>query len=177
MAGSVEAADLKAGMPILEADQTHRRPFARMPQWCGGSVPPQRQSLRPARRGGCCSATSACSRTGRGALSRSPPSRIDADLDFIPREALRRLCEADEHFADFVELGRPRLKAVVEEQRKNNEMMVARVRKLITRAPLIVEATDSVQEAARRCRRGPGLGGAGLVDAVTENPRYTYTDD
>ncbi|WP_440996354.1 DUF294 nucleotidyltransferase-like domain-containing protein [Arhodomonas sp. SL1] len=172
VAGSVEVAYFKAGTPILEADQ----PIEDLCYIRSGAVEVYRRN------------GNLFDRLGEGDIFghfsllrnqrvRFPVSAIeDTLIYFIPRGALRRLCEADEHFADFVELGRPRLKAVVEEQRKNNEMMVARVRKLITRPPLIVEATDSVQEAARRVTEGQASAVL-VVDAVTENPRYTYTDN
>lgn len=74
----------------------------------------------------------------------------DTLIYFIPEAIFFRLCEEDDHFADFVELERPRLEATVEQQRRGNDMMITRVRKLISRPPLMVEASTSVQEAARR---------------------------
>ncbi|GAB2793189.1 cyclic nucleotide-binding/CBS domain-containing protein [Halomonas shantousis] len=80
------------------------------------------------------------------------PARAIEDtlIYFIPDSIFSRLCEEDEHFADFVEVERPRLEATVEQYRKNNNMMITRVRKLLTRRPVMIETSASVQEAAQR---------------------------
>lgn len=105
------------------------------------------------------------------------PARAMEDtlIYFIPQKVFRDLCDADENFADFVELDRPRLETAVEQQKKNNDLMITRVRKLLTRYPLMVEASTTVQEAARQL--GDMHATAVLVlDAPGNNPRYTFRD-
>ncbi len=105
------------------------------------------------------------------------PARAMEDtlIYFVPEGLFNRLCEADEHFADFVELERPRLETAVEEHKKHNDMMISRVRKLLTRYPLIVEASATVQDTARQL--GDAHASAVLVlDKPGENPRYTFRD-
>ncbi|WP_136248843.1 DUF294 nucleotidyltransferase-like domain-containing protein [Halomonas borealis] len=102
----------------------------------------------------------------------------DSLIYFIPEEVFHRLCEADDDFADFVELSRPRLESAVEEQKKNNDMMITRVRKLVTRYPLMVEASTTIQEAARQITDFQAsavlvLDGPGEAD----NARYTFHDN
>ncbi|RXE47528.1 DUF294 nucleotidyltransferase-like domain-containing protein [Chromohalobacter israelensis] len=79
------------------------------------------------------------------------PARAIEDtlIYFIPHAMFRRLCELDENFADFVEVERPRLEATVDQQRKGHEMLVTKVRKLASRAPVMVESDATVQEAAQ----------------------------
>lgn len=112
----------------------------------------------------------------RNHRARFPATALeDTLIYFIPEAVFRRLCEADEHFADFVELGRPRLEAAVEDQKKSNDMMITRVRKLLTRYPVMVESTTTVQEAARQI--GEAQASAALVlDAAGKRPRYSFTD-
>ncbi|WNK20916.1 DUF294 nucleotidyltransferase-like domain-containing protein [Halomonas piscis] len=78
------------------------------------------------------------------------PARAIEDtlIYFIPDAVFQRLCDADEHFADFVELERPRLETAAEEQREANDMMVTRIRRLLSRAPVMVGVETSVQNAA-----------------------------
>ncbi|MDN3524200.1 DUF294 nucleotidyltransferase-like domain-containing protein [Halomonas sabkhae] len=99
----------------------------------------------------------------------------DTLLYFIPEEMFHRLCETDDVFADFVELQRPRLESAVEQHKKNNDMIVTRIRKLVTRYPVMVEASTTVQEAARQI--GDFQASAVLVlDEPRDNPRYTFRD-
>ncbi|MGQ4878844.1 DUF294 nucleotidyltransferase-like domain-containing protein [Billgrantia sp. LNSP4103-1] len=98
----------------------------------------------------------------------------DTLIYFIPEGIFLRLCEADEHFADFVELERPRLEAAVEEHKKANDMMITRVRKLLTRYPVMVEASATVQEAARQITDSQAS--AALILDEPDEPRYTFTD-
>ncbi|MDG4868864.1 cyclic nucleotide-binding domain-containing protein, partial [Guyparkeria sp. 1SP6A2] len=74
----------------------------------------------------------------------------DTLIYFIPNDVFQRLCEEDDEFADFVELERPRLETAAEQQKKSNDMMVTRIRKLVTRYPVMVESTTSVQQAAQQ---------------------------
>lgn len=100
----------------------------------------------------------------------------DTLIYFIPEAAFHRLCEESEEFADFVELGRPMLQATIEEQRKSNDMMVTRVRKLVTRPPLLVETTTTLQRVAELMNEHR-TASALVVDARTDDPRYTYEAD
>ncbi|WP_373182233.1 DUF294 nucleotidyltransferase-like domain-containing protein [Halomonas campaniensis] len=99
----------------------------------------------------------------------------DTLIYFIPEALFQRLCEEDEHFADFVELERPRLESAVEQHKKQNDMMITRVRKLLTRYPVMVEATTSVQEAARLVGDF-GASAVLVLDEPGDNPRYTFRD-
>ncbi|GAA3910300.1 putative nucleotidyltransferase substrate binding domain-containing protein [Halomonas cibimaris] len=87
----------------------------------------------------------------RDHVVRFPAKAIeDTLIYFIPDAVFQKLCSADEHFADFVELERPRLESVAEEQRQSNDMMVTRVRRLLSRGPVMVSEETSVQDAARQ---------------------------
>ncbi|MCW8829790.1 MAG: DUF294 nucleotidyltransferase-like domain-containing protein, partial [Gammaproteobacteria bacterium] len=82
---------------------------------------------------------------------RFPATAIeDTLLYLIPEEMFDRLCDKDENFADFVELAEPRLKATVEQGLRDNDMMATRVRKLLSRLPVMIDEEATVQEAARR---------------------------
>ncbi|MGC9457064.1 MAG: DUF294 nucleotidyltransferase-like domain-containing protein [Halothiobacillaceae bacterium] len=80
------------------------------------------------------------------------PARAIEDtlLYLIPDEVFGRLCDENEHFADFVELSRPRLQAAVEQVERDNDMMVTRVRSLVSRPVVAVGARTPVAETARR---------------------------
>jgi len=80
------------------------------------------------------------------------PARAIEDtlIYFIPHAAFQHLCDADDNFADFVEVERPRLESTVDQQRRGHEMLITRVRKLASRAPVMVESNATVQEAAQR---------------------------
>ena len=80
---------------------------------------------------------------------RFPVKAIEDTLLYqIPKTIFDRLCDNDS-FADFVELSGSRLKSTIDESLRENDMMTTRVRKLISRLPLMVEITVSIQEAAR----------------------------
>jgi len=82
--------------------------------------------------------------------ARFPAKAIeDTLLYLIPADLFDELCDRDDHFADFVELSGPRLKATVEQNERENELMVARVRRLLSRAPVSIEETATVHEGAR----------------------------
>ena len=99
----------------------------------------------------------------------------DSLIYFIPETAFRALCEADSHFVDFVELGRPRLESAFEAPRRNNEMMATRIRKLVAQEPLRIESSASVQEAARRISE-VHASAALVVDRSAVDSRFTYID-
>ncbi|MCL7743966.1 DUF294 nucleotidyltransferase-like domain-containing protein [Guyparkeria hydrothermalis] len=73
----------------------------------------------------------------------------DTLLYLIPAAVFDRLSNEDDHFADFVELSGPRLKAAVEQNERENDLMVTRVRRLLSRSPVTIEETASVRDAAR----------------------------
>ncbi|RTR03894.1 DUF294 nucleotidyltransferase-like domain-containing protein [Halomonas nitroreducens] len=105
------------------------------------------------------------------------PARAMEDtlIYFIPEAVFHHLCEADDHFGDFVELQRPRLETAVEQQKKNNDMMITRVRKLVSRYPVLVEASTTVQEAARQITDYQASAVL-VLDTPNDNPRYTFRD-
>ena len=87
----------------------------------------------------------------RDHVVRFPAKAIeDTLIYFIPDAVFAHLCEQDEHFADFVELERPRLETIAEEQLQSNDMMVTRIRRLLSRAPVMVSVETRVQDAARQ---------------------------
>lgn len=100
----------------------------------------------------------------------------DSLIYLLPDETFQRLCAEDEQFADFVELERPRLRSTVEKHAGDATMTTTRVRKLITRLPVIVAADDTVQEAARRMNEQHATAVLVLAEP-DENPRYNVTDD
>ncbi|MAT65501.1 MAG: cyclic nucleotide-binding protein [Gammaproteobacteria bacterium] len=73
----------------------------------------------------------------------------DTLLYLIPESVFEQLCDEDENFADFVELTGSRLKSTVEQRLRDNDMIATRVRRLITRMPVMIEESASVQDAAR----------------------------
>ncbi|MGM0521257.1 MAG: DUF294 nucleotidyltransferase-like domain-containing protein [Pseudomonadota bacterium] len=99
----------------------------------------------------------------------------DTLIYFIPERIFQRLCEKDEHFADFVELERPRLESLAEEQKKSNDMMVTRIRKLLSRYPVMVEITTSVQVAAQQMSEAQASALLVLKRGAGE-PRYSFKD-
>ncbi|AGA92319.1 putative signal-transduction protein containing cAMP-binding and CBS domains [Thioflavicoccus mobilis 8321] len=81
---------------------------------------------------------------------RFPVQAIEDTLIYlIPKPVFDRLCAADDDFADFVELSGSRLKSTVEQSQRNNDMMATPVRRLISRLPVMIEESATVQEAAR----------------------------
>src|SRR6056297_2228636 len=106
-----------------------------------------------------------------------PAKAIEDTLIYlIPASIFEELCAEDEQFADFVELDQPRLKSTVERRAGEASMMTTRVRKLITRLPVVVDASVTVQEAARRISEEH----ATAVLVLTEhdgNPRFNVTDE
>ena len=171
VASNVEVAYFKAGTEIVAMDQeVHELCYIR-----SGAV-------EVYRRGG-----ELYNRLGEGdifghfSLLRNHRARYparameDTLIYFIPEATFQQLCEADDNFADFVELERPRLESTVKDQKKNNDMMITRVRKLLTRYPVMVEASTSVQEAARQITEF-GASAVLVLDAPGDMPRYTFRD-
>ncbi|MBA1147929.1 cyclic nucleotide-binding/CBS domain-containing protein [Ectothiorhodospiraceae bacterium WFHF3C12] len=171
VAGEIEVGYFQAGSTILEQDQPiHELCYVR-----SGAVEVYRRT------GALYDRLGEGDVFGQYGLLRNRKVRFPAKaiedtlIYFIPEQTFTRLCETDENFADFVELGRPRLKAAIEDQRKNNDMMITRVRKLVTRPPLIVEGATTVQQAARLISEHQASTVL-VVDAPGDNPRFTYTD-
>ncbi|WP_447926676.1 DUF294 nucleotidyltransferase-like domain-containing protein [Vreelandella sp. EE27] len=107
---------------------------------------------------------------------RFPATAIeDTLMYFIPKHIFQRLCEEDEDFADFVELERPRLESAAQQQQKSNDMMVTRIRKLVSRYPVMVESTISVQQAAVQVSQAQASAVL-VIDEGSENPRYSFKD-
>ncbi|MGO3700831.1 MULTISPECIES: putative nucleotidyltransferase substrate binding domain-containing protein [Halomonas] len=99
----------------------------------------------------------------------------DTLIYFIPNDVFQRLCEEDDDFADFVELERPRLETVAEQQKKSNDMMVTRIRKLVTRYPVMVASTTSLQQAAQQINDSQASA-AIVITQCTGSPRYSFQD-
>lgn len=105
------------------------------------------------------------------------PARAIEDtlIYFIPNAIFQRLCEEDNDFADFVELERPRLETAAEQQKKSNDMMVTRIRKLLTRYPVMVEDSTTVQQAAQQMSEAQASALLVLKEG-SDNPRYSFKD-
>ncbi|WP_119394740.1 DUF294 nucleotidyltransferase-like domain-containing protein [Salinibius halmophilus] len=73
----------------------------------------------------------------------------DCLIYYIPKTVFEQLLE-EEAFADFVEAEGPRLKTTVEQQRKDNDLLITRVRKLVRRRPLIVDEDTTIQQASQQ---------------------------
>ena len=171
VAGQVQVSYFKAGSTILELDAVHQ-------EFCyirNGAVEVTR------RNGELYNLLGEGDIFGHFSLLRHSRVRFPAKaledtlIYFIPEAMFHQLCEADEQFAEFVEVDRPRLETAVESQRKNNDMMVTRIRKLLTRYPVMVEARATVQEAARQISESQASAVL-VLDKPENNPRYTFRD-
>ncbi len=81
---------------------------------------------------------------------RFPVQAIEDTLLYrIPKPVFDRLCATDDDFADFVELSGSRLQSTVEQSLRDNDMIATPVRRLISRLPVMIEESATVQEAAR----------------------------
>lgn len=76
----------------------------------------------------------------------------DTLIYLVPYDSFERLCAQNEPFAEFVEAEGPRLKAAVEQLRRDNTLVMTRVRKLLNHRPEFVSINDTVQAAARQMR-------------------------
>ncbi len=99
----------------------------------------------------------------------------DTLVYFIPEAVFNHLCEKDEQFADFVELEQPRLKSTVEKQSGDASMMTLRVRRLVGKAPVLVEQSTPVQEVAARITE-EHTSAAVVLAPPGENPQRSVTD-
>ncbi|TVM06252.1 DUF294 nucleotidyltransferase-like domain-containing protein [Vreelandella aquamarina] len=112
----------------------------------------------------------------RGHRVRYPAKAIeDTLIYFIPGAVFQQLCDEDDHFADFIEVERPRLESVAEEQKKSNDMMVTRIRKLLSRYPIMVEATTTVQAAALQMSNAQASALL-VLKPGKDNPRFSFND-
>lgn len=171
VAGSVQVSYFKAGSQILELDALQQ-------EFCyirSGAVEVTR------RNGELYNLLGEGDIFGHFSLMRNHRVRFpakameDALIYFIPESMFHQLCEADEHFSDFVEVDRPRIESSFESNKKNNDMMMTRVRKLLTRYPVMVEARTTIQQAAIQI--GESQASAVLVlDEPEGNPRYSFKD-
>ncbi|MDZ7805319.1 DUF294 nucleotidyltransferase-like domain-containing protein [Thiohalophilus sp.] len=101
----------------------------------------------------------------------------DTLLYLIPETVFDRLCEEDGNFADFVELSGSRLKSTVEQTQRDNDMMITRIRRLITRLPVMIENTATVQEAAQLMTDNDVSALLILTPADGEGTDDTFTDN
>jgi len=102
----------------------------------------------------------------------------DTLLYLIPGEIFDQLANEDDHFADFVELSGPRLKTTVEQNERENDLMVTRVRRLLSRMPVMVEEGSSVQTAAREMTENHVSSILLLAEATPDDERsFTGEDD
>ncbi|WP_346796083.1 DUF294 nucleotidyltransferase-like domain-containing protein [Halomonas sp. Bachu 37] len=171
IASRVEVSYFKAGTPILELDQ----PLGHLHYIRSGAVEVYR------------SGGELYNRLGEGDIfghfsllrnhkARFPATAIeDTLIYFVPDEVFQQLCEEDNHFADFVELERPRLESAVKQQRKDNDMMITRVRKLLSRYPVMVETTTSIRVAAQQVTEAQASAVLVLEEA-DDDPRRSFTD-
>jgi len=112
----------------------------------------------------------------RGHKVRYPAKAIeDTLIYFIPDAIFQKLCEEDDHFSDFIEVERPRLESAAEEQKKSNDMMVTRIRKLLSRYPVMVESTTTVQAAAQQMSNAQASALL-VIKQGGDNPRYAFMD-
>lgn len=112
----------------------------------------------------------------RGRRAHYPAIAIEDTLIYaIDADSFDRLCETDNDFADFVELGRPRTSSVADTQGVSNNRMATRIRRLVNRRPLIAEADETARNVAQRLANEPAAALL-VVEARGDDPRYTYAD-
>ncbi|PSF13775.1 putative nucleotidyltransferase substrate binding domain-containing protein [Marinobacter shengliensis] len=103
---------------------------------------------------------------------RFPAKAIEDCLIYkIPDTTFQHLWENDENFADFVEIeDRSRLRSAVSRREKSNELMTAKVTRLISREPVSAPTTVRLQEAAR-IMTDNGVSALLLMDESGERPK------
>jgi len=103
---------------------------------------------------------------------RFPAKAIEDCLIYkIPDTTFQHLWETDENFADFVEIeDRSRLRSAVSRREKSNELMTAKVTRLISREPVSAPTTVRLQEAAR-IMTDNGVSALLLMDESGERPK------
>ncbi|MGR7920281.1 DUF294 nucleotidyltransferase-like domain-containing protein [Zobellella denitrificans] len=146
VAGQVEIAYYRAGSPILNyGDEVHDLYLVR-----SGAVEIYRRS------GELYNRLSEGSLFGQMGLLMNNRVRLparaleDTLLYCLPEALFHALCAEFESFADFVEVDSSRLRQAVSRQEGANELMTSSVRELITREPVTISLSATVQEAAQR---------------------------
>src|SRR5699024_8735872 len=99
----------------------------------------------------------------------------DTLIYFIPAAMFFRLCEEDEEFADFVELQGARLQAAMNKHYYEHDLILTRIRSLVARRPLMVLATDSIQQVAQRMNDMHVT--SALVITESDKARESFHDD
>ncbi len=101
---------------------------------------------------------------------RFPARALEDTLVYmIPFELFQHLCENDD-FTDFVEIeDRSRLRSAVSRREKSNQLMTARITRLISRPPITAPNTVRLQEAARIMTEN-GVSALPLMDESGEKP-------
>ncbi|MCF7982967.1 MAG: DUF294 nucleotidyltransferase-like domain-containing protein [Thiohalocapsa sp.] len=113
----------------------------------------------------------------RNRLIRFPVQAIeDTLLYLIPKPVFDRLCDADDNFADFVELPGARLKSTVENSLRDNDMIATPVRRLISRLPVMIQESATAQEAARLMTENDVSSLLLLEPAKDEDSERVFTD-
>lgn len=81
---------------------------------------------------------------------RMPAKAIEDTLVYcIPENIFNELCDEFENFADFMELeDSARLRNAISSRSDGNDLTTAKARKILTRDPVTLEVTASIQEAA-----------------------------
>ncbi|MCV5887917.1 hypothetical protein OFN71_32400, partial [Escherichia coli] len=79
---------------------------------------------------------------------RMPAKAIEDTLVYcIPENIFNELCDEFENFADFMELeDSARLRNAISSRSDGNDLTTAKARKILTRDPVTLEATASIQE-------------------------------
>ena len=103
---------------------------------------------------------------------RFPVKAIEDCLVYkIPAGVFQYLWEQDESFADFVEIeDHSRLRSAVSRREKSNELMTAKVTRLISREPISAPTTVRLQEAARIMTEN-GVSALLLMDETGDHPK------
>src|SRR5699024_1316773 len=86
-----------------------------------------------------------------------------------------RLCEEDEEFADCVELQGARLQAAMNKHYYENDLILTRISSVVARRPLMVIATDSIQQVAQRMNDMHVT--SALVITERDKTRESFLDD
>lgn len=114
----------------------------------------------------------------RGGRVRFPARALEDTLVYaIPAEMFHQLCDRDEAFAEFVEVDGPRLGSASERERGASAMAVTPVMALVHNPPVMVPATATVQEAARRLSESRTSAVLVLDDEGGAPSRWMLEDD
>ncbi|MGF2687902.1 putative nucleotidyltransferase substrate binding domain-containing protein [Marinobacter sp. DUT-3] len=103
---------------------------------------------------------------------RFPAKAIEDCLIYrIPDTVFQYLWDNDENFADFADTeGRSRLRSALSRREKSNQLMTAKVTRLIARKPVTAPCTVRLQEAAR-IMTDQGVSALLLMDEQGEKPK------